>query len=698
MFGSSNKSQESFLELFQNAAHARSSQSGLDSPKKEALKHILTSKSPLSSPVSNSENSAASALKNFLLNGNVLENSGSSEAFQASHEYRTFQFLLLIYLFRSEILVQFKKATLEGKNFPGGMLAVSGNYLAYLVNEKKVRIFNTETGRKCSIDRANGVIVGLSWSDDLGQPGETFLAVLAEDGEVSIGRILPEESEEDDSSLYFEVTSILSFPEVGRARAISWNCGGQIGGKRHLAVYGNSSSDVFFVHCSTSINGKSSFINTSIQDIRDVSLTDSGCCWVSGRDGSIEMFQFSGSSYEPSFSSKLTLKNVDAIKVIEHLDSTYCLAVSENALSIFLLDGCDCDPVKISSLELGAEINEFIYNEETRTMILFTYGHRQVQVVSLAKINLPRLIAHNLNYKSSIILDAIFNPQKCIKSGESINIGVLFYFADSICCQESSFELESEDFEYDQPIQDETESSENEVEEQINNIAPFNLSHTQNTSSSFDMDSLRTEIKLIVREAVKESLTEVIHEALNDGIRAGFNQISEDLMSLTRNLIKSIECGTGLISLSEPTANCNNESSDDSYHVRNLISQGQLGLALRKAALIGNSRLLLEVCQKFEDPFTALDEEQLSQETLTQMFGLLSLDIDEDTEVKLDWLQEILIQIDFDSGIAGNPKLSEQVDNLFDELKSLVNDSLVDGNLQKKMKTVMRLLRKFQMN
>ena len=46
------------------------------------------------------------------------------------------------------------------------------------------------------------------------------------------------------------------------------------------------------------------------------------------------------------------------------------------------------------------------------------------------------------------------------------------------------------------------------------------------------------------------------------------------------------------------------------------------------------------------------------------MFGLLSLDIDEDTEVKLDWLQEILIQIDFDSGIAESPQLAEQVDNL----------------------------------
>ena len=87
MFGQINKSQESFLELFQNAAQAqaRSSQSSHDSPKKESLKNILVSKSPLLSPASNSEN-GSTALKNFPLRG-VSENSGSSEAFQQSNEY-----------------------------------------------------------------------------------------------------------------------------------------------------------------------------------------------------------------------------------------------------------------------------------------------------------------------------------------------------------------------------------------------------------------------------------------------------------------------------------------------------------------------------------------------------------------------------------------------------------------------------------
>lgn len=591
------------------------------------------------------------------------------------------------------------------------MLAVSGQFLAYLVNERKVRIFNTETGQKCSIDRTNGVIVGLAWSDDLGQPGETFLAVLAEDGEITIGRISAEEVEEDDNGLSFEVTSILSFPEVGRARAISWNRGGDIGGKKHLAVHGNSSSDVFFVHCSSTINGKSSFINTSIQDIKNVSLMESGACWVSGRDGCIEMFQFSGSSYQPTFSSKLDIKCLDSVKFIEYLDSTYCLTISENVLKIFLFNGYDCDPIMVSSLELGIPVNEFIYNEETKTLLLFSNGQSEIQIVSLAKMSSPRLIiSNNLNSKSSIVLDSIFNPKNCTRTGETVNISVLFYFSDSICCQDCTFELELEDSEFDETSQDESENSENEVVEEeqiINEIVPFNLPQAQGgeakeeKKTSIDMDLLRSEIKFIVREAVKESLTEVIHEALNAGIRAGFNQISEDLMNLTRNLIKSVEIGTEISASSDVVTNSNRnntESNDEIYHVKSLISQGQYGMALRKSAAIGNSRLLLEVCQKFEDPFSALDEEQLSQETLTQMFGLLSLDIDEDTEVKLDWLQEILIQIDFDSGIAESPKLCEQVDKLFEELKSLVNDSLVDGNLQKKMKTVMRLLRKFQMN
>ena len=86
MFSNSNKSQESFLELFQNAAQARSSMPKSESPKKESLKNILTSKSPsplnLTSPASISESS--SALKNFLLRG--TENSTSSEAFQALNE------------------------------------------------------------------------------------------------------------------------------------------------------------------------------------------------------------------------------------------------------------------------------------------------------------------------------------------------------------------------------------------------------------------------------------------------------------------------------------------------------------------------------------------------------------------------------------------------------------------------------------
>ena len=89
MFGNSSKSQESFLELFQNAAQARLSVSSLDSPKKDALKNILisNSNSPLSTKVSSPNfDSNTAALKNFLIKGSDAVNSGSSEAVQILNE------------------------------------------------------------------------------------------------------------------------------------------------------------------------------------------------------------------------------------------------------------------------------------------------------------------------------------------------------------------------------------------------------------------------------------------------------------------------------------------------------------------------------------------------------------------------------------------------------------------------------------
>lgn len=571
------------------------------------------------------------------------------------------------------------------------MIARSGPFLAYLVNERKVRIFNTETDKKCLIDRAQGVIAGLAWSNDSNQ--EPLLAVLAEDGEVTIGKISLDESEEDENDLRFEVLSILSFPEIGRARGLCWNIGGFIGGKKHLAVYGSSSSDVFFIYCSNSANIKSSFFNSSIKEIKNVSVLENGTCWVSGRDGCIERHVFSGNSYHLDYSIKLPLKAIDCIKTIDISDTTYFLTLSENNLSIFTLNNLNGQPQEISNLELDIIAKDLVFDVSTRSLLIFAHGQRDIRIVSLYQMNSPRIMSHKLNPNSSIILDVIFKTFDCSFDESIVNIGVLFYFSDSICSQYDSYIIENEEF-----IQNEAEESEPEESQREEQISKPQAPIDVYDYSSINMSTLNAEIKLMVREAIKESLTEVIHEAFNAGIRAGFNQLSEDLMNLTKKLLSSVESADIENGSPDVCATNSSASNDENQNIRNLIAQGKLGQAISKAASIGNSRLVLEVCQKFEDPFSALDEEQLSQETLTQMFGLLSLDIDEDTEVKLDWLQEILIQIDFDSGIAECPQLSEQVDSLFHELKSLVNDSLVDGNLQKKMKTVMRLLRKFQMN
>jgi hypothetical protein len=581
-------------------------------------------------------------------------------------------------------------------------LACSGPFLAYLVNEKKVRVFNSETGQKCSFDRAQGIIVGLAWSDDSGQIGGTYLGILAEDGEITLGRIVSDILEEGDSGIAFEVTSILSFPEIGRARSICWNQGSEIGGKKHLAVYGSASSDVFFVHCSNSISCKSSFINASIQDIKNVSMMENGACWVVGSDGSAEKFQYSGSSFQSSLSLKLPLNDINSVKIAEIAGLTYFIVVCNSVLSVFASNTSGEAPIRVSSMDLNFNAKESIFDTNTQTLALFSNGQQEIQIISLSKFSSPQNVPHSFNPASSIVLDAIFDSNNCKKECNTTTCSVIFYYSDSICRHDTSFDLENFDFE-SEGISSEAEFSENE--ERMNNfqenVSP-NVCEESTQSSSLispiDLNTLKLDIKAYIREAVRESLSEVVHEALNSSIKAGFEQISDKLLSLTRNLINSVDGSMEDQFTEEFTLTSLSEPCDANQAVRNLISKGQLGNALRKCASDGNSRMILEVCQKFEDPFTALDDEQLSQETLIQMFGLLSVNIDEDTEIKLDWLQEILIQIDFDSEAIEMPQLSSQVDALFGDLKSLVNDSLVDVNLQKKMKTVMRLLRKFQMN
>lgn len=594
------------------------------------------------------------------------------------------------------MLVQFKKASLDSKNVSGKIMASSGPFLAYILNERKIRILNILTGQKCSIDRVQGSFVSLAWSDKHGQVGTSILAVLAEDGEVTLGRITPEEADNGKLGLSFEVTSILSFPEVGRARGMSWSSGDSTS-KRYLAIFGHSSSEVFFVHYSP--NGlntiKSSFLSSAMSDIRNVSVFNDGSCWIIGQNGDVEKFQFIGSSFQSEFYFTVSCSTICDALVFEKASKFYLFVLDNKSLKLFSI--LEDKLSEINSLNITFNASEICFDLFSRFLLLIGRGNQNVELISFQNFNSPKFIelpSLELN-NNSVVLDAIFSDSIRENGEDTAQINILFYFSDSICNQELSYNFIQEI--NDVEITDlEPEFESGTVESALSTIEDDKqlppLSTTSLSSDPFNLSFYRDEIKGIIRESIKETLIEVVHDALSQGLQAGLSQLNKDISSLVRTLIQSTESITfGSDSNQLPP-------SSNMQGVRNLISEGKFGLALKKSVEIDNARLLLEICQKVSDPFSILDEEQFSQFTLSQLFRLLSLEIEEDTEVKLDWLQEILIQIDLDTAIIESPNILDQVDTLFSQLKSLLNDSLVDGNLQKKMKTVMRLLRKFQMN
>ena len=76
----------------------------------------------------------------------------------SKYKLNVWLFLFFICVLEIEVLVQFKKATLEGKISLVACWLVQ-SILAYLVNERKVRIFNTETGQNAQL---TGLKVSLS--------------------------------------------------------------------------------------------------------------------------------------------------------------------------------------------------------------------------------------------------------------------------------------------------------------------------------------------------------------------------------------------------------------------------------------------------------------------------------------------------------------------------------------------------------
>lgn len=641
-----------------------------------------------------------------------------------------------------QVLVQFKKTA---PSIP--LLAAAGSLLVYGASERRLRMVDWMRGWKCSLDRSQGSYVDVAFSE--GQNSEdATLAILCEDGEVILGRVV---SNEDAGELLFDAQAILSFPEIGRAAGLRWSklssstgassgTSALINGKKHLAVFGQSSSEVFFVHVhglGPVISTKTSFISTRIKQIQEIACIG-GLCFVAG-DAGVEVFKWNGAS--SCFEATEFVQFGDDVAGRSLIFECPALGIVigriEGGSVIKFFSYREGDAQEISQLTLpdGVIVDNVVFDAVNRVLLCYSRGASEVHAIRIRKLQSPQLVP------AAFIADA--GVLKLVLADENVDEevegGVCFFAYLNDCIVQHTIVLEETssamvvetetEAETDEKVtteaEIETEIEETQTESESETEPELELETDDFISESMDVSSPKVsistlesstspaavyinpeEIKAIVREAVKEcvqeSLSGIIHEALNASVQAGFGQIAHDLRVLIEELVRNVASTTAAAAngssqtLSVPAQLPPSPSIQD---IRALISEGKSGEALIKAASANDSRLLLEACRQLDDPFTALDKEPLSQGTLVTLFKMLSMDIDEDTELKLDWLQEVLIQIDMEEAVGECPTLWKDIGVLLADLKELVGDSFVDGNnLQKKMKTVMRLLRKFQMN
>lgn len=591
------------------------------------------------------------------------------------------------------LLVQFKRAIPVKRPL---LAAGRGHLLAYGASERRLRIVECVSGGTALIDRPAGdTFVDVAWSGRR-EGHSVMLAVLFEDGEVLLGRV---EAEGDGEELHYRAETSLSFPELGAAEGLAWsNNSTATTQEEHLAAWSNESNEVFFVNTS---NGTNSTLFISTQSpVRRVSI-HGGRCFVSNQGG-VEVFAWNGREFYdarqalmlPSGSDSWVFSDVSDEESLKD-NGVFCVSLEEAGGVIkfwAFVDGSKW--LERSQLDLDFPVDSVVYHPGSQSLLLFQRGHQQVHLISLKRgLRAPKLVERVFEAPSGVLKISLSPEGDC----DATDITMFAYLTD--CIIEHSLavpelEDESEEEEEDEmPIDmDFSTADDEESPVAVSLTVPSSI---DSNPGAFDMESLRLMIRETVEECVRDSLAEIIHEAINRSVQGGFEQISRDLSGIVGELIKSVSMASNKSSVLAVPVLPQSPSIQD---IRGLIAEGRAGEALVKAASVKDPRLLLEACRQLDDPFAALDREQLSQANLVAIFKLLSLDVDEDTELKLDWLQEVLIQIDLEEAVGESPTLLKDVDTLLGDLKGLVGDSLVDGALQKKMKTVMRLLRKFQIN
>ncbi len=684
---SSASGKDSLLDLFNTAVQARKTPTltskSSPSPSNDLLKNLLGPEREVS-PIGNSN---VIEVKRTIESTSKLSSPAAASATAAQESSN-----------EPQILVQFKKAAPSEP-----LLAVSGSLFVYGVSERRLRVVDWMRGWKCVIDRNQGAFVDVAFSlggadASIIEDEEATLAVLAEDGEIILGRVT---ADEDAGELSFEPQASLSFPEIGRAAGLSWSLNSKIF-KNHLAVYGKASSEVFFVHVQGGgpfITTKTSFISTRIESIQGVTCIGN-FCFVAGSSG-VEVFKWSvpSSSFEAAEFVQFSVEVEGTIFVFECPNQGIVISRVEDCAIVKFFSYREGEAQEISQLSLpaGVVVDRVVFDARSQCLLCYSRGETDIHAIRIGKLASPQLITSAFSASTGVLKLAI--SEAVVEDEEEEEaVGVFAYLNDCIIQHSVPLhqsELVDTEMDTETEVEDYLSDSVDVSSPKLDSIASSTTSQPINV---IDPEAIKSLVKEAVLECVHDSLAGIIHEALNSSVQAGFDQIARDLSALIGELVRNVNISTQPGTAGILSVPAHLPPSPSIQDIRELIAEGKAGEALIKAASVKDSRLLLEACRQLDDPFAALDKDPLSQATLVSLFKLLSADIDEDTELKLDWLQEVLIQIDLEEAIGESPTMLKDIGTLLSDLKELVGDSLVDAKLEKKMKTVMRLLRKFQMN
>ena len=122
------------------------------------------------------------------------------------------------------------------------------------------------------------------------------------------------------------------------------------------------------------------------KEIEDVTVLENGTCWVSGRDGCIERFYVHWKFLSIRFLSQIAFEiSWIALKLSKPRESLTFDIYPEKVLSIFALNRYE-EPESLASLELDIAAKELVYDPNTKSLLIFAHGNRDVIVVSLAKM------------------------------------------------------------------------------------------------------------------------------------------------------------------------------------------------------------------------------------------------------------------------------------------------------------------------